>query len=272
MDVAIEDVSERIGRARRCRARSSRAILAAARRAGPRGAQVLPPRSQTTIARHPGHDLAHRLHRRPGLRDLGRRRPRASPLWDALIEAGNAVRHHAGGHAGRSTSRGSRRGSIMLDVDYFSAHHALIEAQKSSPFELNLGWAVSADEGAVQRPRARSRPSARAGRRGASSGSRWTGTRSSGSTPSAACRRSSRTSRGARARRSTSDGPAGRLRDERLLVAAAQEVPRARAPRGAALRARDAGRDRGHGRAPAQAGRRASVRKLPFFDPERKKA
>ena len=32
----------------------------------------------------------------------------------------------------------------MLDVDYHSAHHALIEAQKSSPFELGLGWTVPA--------------------------------------------------------------------------------------------------------------------------------
>jgi aminomethyltransferase len=35
----------------------------------------------------------------------------------------------------------------MLDVDYFSAHHALIDDQKSSPFELNLGWTVSKDKG-----------------------------------------------------------------------------------------------------------------------------
>jgi aminomethyltransferase len=35
----------------------------------------------------------------------------------------------------------------MLDVDYFSTHHALIEDQKSSPYEINLGWAVSAEKG-----------------------------------------------------------------------------------------------------------------------------
>jgi aminomethyltransferase len=35
----------------------------------------------------------------------------------------------------------------MLDVDYFSSHHALIEDQKSSPLEINLGWTVSADKG-----------------------------------------------------------------------------------------------------------------------------
>jgi aminomethyltransferase len=38
-------------------------------------------------------------------------------------------------------------GLVMLDVDYHSSHHAVIEDQKSSPFELNLGWTVSADKG-----------------------------------------------------------------------------------------------------------------------------
>ena len=33
-------------------------------------------------------------------------------------------------------------GLILQDVDYISANHALIEGQKSSPFELNLGWTV----------------------------------------------------------------------------------------------------------------------------------
>jgi aminomethyltransferase len=35
----------------------------------------------------------------------------------------------------------------MLDVDYHSSHHALIEERKSSPFEINLGWAVGANKG-----------------------------------------------------------------------------------------------------------------------------
>jgi aminomethyltransferase len=35
----------------------------------------------------------------------------------------------------------------MLDVDYFSAHHALIDDQKSSPFEINLGWTVAKAKG-----------------------------------------------------------------------------------------------------------------------------
>ena len=34
----------------------------------------------------------------------------------------------------------------MLDVDYHSAHRAVIEAQKSTPFELSLDWSVTFDK------------------------------------------------------------------------------------------------------------------------------
>jgi aminomethyltransferase len=33
-------------------------------------------------------------------------------------------------------------GLVMADVDYVSSHRAVIESQKSTPFELNLGWSV----------------------------------------------------------------------------------------------------------------------------------
>src|SRR5690606_37014249 len=45
-------------------------------------------------------------------------------------------------------------GLLMVDVDYHSAHHALIEARKSSPFELGLGWTVSAEKGPFNGQRA----------------------------------------------------------------------------------------------------------------------
>ena len=35
----------------------------------------------------------------------------------------------------------------MLDVDYHSSHRAMIEPQKSSPFELSLDWTVTFDKG-----------------------------------------------------------------------------------------------------------------------------
>jgi aminomethyltransferase len=38
-------------------------------------------------------------------------------------------------------------GLLLIEVDYTSAHKALIELRKSSPFELGLGWTVSLDKG-----------------------------------------------------------------------------------------------------------------------------
>src|SRR2546430_10706726 len=37
-------------------------------------------------------------------------------------------------------------GLLLIEVDYFSSRHALIEAQKSSPLELGLGWTVATDK------------------------------------------------------------------------------------------------------------------------------
>ena len=71
---------------------------------------------------------------------------RAVPLWDALMEAGAPYGVTAGGVWALDIAR-IEAGLIMLDVDYFSSHHALIEARKSSPYEINLGWAVSAGKG-----------------------------------------------------------------------------------------------------------------------------
>jgi aminomethyltransferase len=34
-------------------------------------------------------------------------------------------------------------GLLLIEVDYISAHKAVIDSQKSSPFEIGLGWAVA---------------------------------------------------------------------------------------------------------------------------------
>jgi glycine cleavage system T protein (aminomethyltransferase) len=70
----------------------------------------------------------------------------ALAVWDALIDAGTPFGIVPAGIWAMDVAR-IEAGLIMLDVDYHSSHHALIEAQKSSPYELNLGWAVSADKG-----------------------------------------------------------------------------------------------------------------------------
>ena len=71
---------------------------------------------------------------------------RALPLWDALIEAGTPYGLTPAGVWALDLAR-IEAGLVMLDVDYFSAHRALIEDQKSSPFEINLGWTVSVEKG-----------------------------------------------------------------------------------------------------------------------------
>jgi aminomethyltransferase len=70
----------------------------------------------------------------------------AVALWDALIAAGTPYGLTPAGVWALDVAR-IEAGLIMLDVDYHSAHHAMIEEQKSSPFEINLGWAVSAAKG-----------------------------------------------------------------------------------------------------------------------------
>jgi aminomethyltransferase len=70
----------------------------------------------------------------------------ALPLWDALIEAGTAFGIVPCGIWAMDMAR-IEAGLLMLDVDYFSAHHAITEARKSSPYEINLGWAVKLEKG-----------------------------------------------------------------------------------------------------------------------------
>lgn len=68
----------------------------------------------------------------------------AEAVYDAIVEAG---RSHGLLPAGLDALDVTRieAGFIMNGVDYFSAHHALTEARKSSPYELGLGWTVQLD-------------------------------------------------------------------------------------------------------------------------------
>jgi aminomethyltransferase len=71
---------------------------------------------------------------------------RALDLWDALVETGTSYGLTPAGVWALDLAR-IEAGLVMLDVDYVSAHHALIEDQQSSPFELGLGWTVSLEKG-----------------------------------------------------------------------------------------------------------------------------
>jgi aminomethyltransferase len=70
----------------------------------------------------------------------------APKVWDALIEAGTPYGIVPAGIWALDIAR-IEAGLIMLDVDYFSSHHAVIEDQKSTPYEINLGWTVSEKKG-----------------------------------------------------------------------------------------------------------------------------
>ncbi len=143
LEVSIEDVSERTG-ALALQGPLSRAIL-----------QQLTPADLTALkyfrlVHTTVRDIRVTISRTGYTGDLGFElwvdADRATDLWDALIEAGTPYGITPAGIWALDLAR-IEAGLVMLDVDYFSAHRAVIEDQKSSPFELNLGWTVSADKG-----------------------------------------------------------------------------------------------------------------------------
>ncbi|MEO8295937.1 MAG: aminomethyltransferase family protein [Gemmatimonadota bacterium] len=67
-------------------------------------------------------------------------------IWDAIMQTGRAYGIVPAGILALDVAR-IEAGLLMIEVDYVSSHHALIEEQKSSPFELGLGWAVSLTKG-----------------------------------------------------------------------------------------------------------------------------
>ena len=70
----------------------------------------------------------------------------AERLWDRLQETGQRYGALPVGMVALDIAR-IEAGLLLLAVDYVSSHHAVIEEQKSSPFELGLGWAVGLEGG-----------------------------------------------------------------------------------------------------------------------------
>jgi aminomethyltransferase len=70
---------------------------------------------------------------------------RALAVWDALIEVGTGYGITPAGMLALDLAR-NEAGLLLIEVDYISAHHALIDAQTSTPFELSLGWTVAFDK------------------------------------------------------------------------------------------------------------------------------
>jgi aminomethyltransferase len=69
----------------------------------------------------------------------------ALPVWDALMETGHDYAITPVGILAMDMAR-VEAGLFMIEVDYTAASHAWIEAQKSSPFELGLGWTVNLEK------------------------------------------------------------------------------------------------------------------------------
>jgi aminomethyltransferase len=66
-------------------------------------------------------------------------------VWDALMEAGGDFGIVPCGILAMDVAR-VEAGLFMIEVDYTSTNRAWIEAQRSTPFELGLDWAVSAEK------------------------------------------------------------------------------------------------------------------------------
>ena len=69
----------------------------------------------------------------------------AIAVWDALMAAGHDYGITPCGILAMDMAR-VEAGLFMLDVDYTAANHAWIHGQKSSPYELGLGWAINLDK------------------------------------------------------------------------------------------------------------------------------
>ena len=70
----------------------------------------------------------------------------AVQIWDRLMAAGAPYGLLPMGLGVLDMLR-VEAGLLLIEVDYISAHHAVIDAQKSSPLEAGLGWAVKWDKG-----------------------------------------------------------------------------------------------------------------------------
>lgn len=142
LDVTIEDVSDRIA-SLALQGPTSRAILEQATERDLASVKYFRSIS-TTIRRRPvtvtrtGYtgDLGY---------ELWMDAADALPVWDALVEAGAPFNITPCGILALDVAR-IEAGLLLLDVDYVSTRHALIEQQKSSPLELSLEWTVAFDK------------------------------------------------------------------------------------------------------------------------------
>jgi aminomethyltransferase len=138
LEVSIEDLSERLA-ALALQGPASRAILQSISDTDLAGLKFF----RSTPARLRGIEV--NISRTGYTGDLGYEvwvaAERAVELWDALIEAGTPFGITPTGLAALDLAR-IEAGLMLMDVDYVPARKALIAAQTSSPFELDLAWTV----------------------------------------------------------------------------------------------------------------------------------
>jgi aminomethyltransferase len=140
LDVVIEDVSESVA-ALSLQGPNARAILD---RLGD-----VPPLKYFRLARARLRDIPVTVSRTGYTGDLGFEiwvsSEDAIRLWDALMDAGTDYGLQAAGMLALDVAR-IEAGLMLIDVDYVPANKALIDSQKSSPYELDLAWAVNLDK------------------------------------------------------------------------------------------------------------------------------
>ena len=143
LDVDIDDVSDRIA-ALSIQGPTSRDVLAHA------GASMVNGLKYFRVSRAEIGGVPVTISRTGYTGDLGFEvwmdNDRAETVWDAIVSAGEGYGLVVSGLLALDIAR-IEAGLILQDVDYISANNALIEGQKSSPFELNLGWTVAKDKG-----------------------------------------------------------------------------------------------------------------------------
>jgi aminomethyltransferase len=70
----------------------------------------------------------------------------AGAVWDALMAAGQAYGLLPAGMVALDIAR-VEAGLLLIEVDYISATKTLIPAQRSTPFDMGLDWTVALDKG-----------------------------------------------------------------------------------------------------------------------------
>ena len=142
-----------VGRGMRVTIEDSSARLATLALQGPRSREILRAASDAdldalkffgaTRARLDGLDVW--ITRTGYTGDLGYEvwveRDGALRLWDALMAAGKPHGIEPAGLDALDMTR-IEAGFVLLGIDYFSAPKVVLEARKSSPFEIGLGWIV----------------------------------------------------------------------------------------------------------------------------------